>query len=166
MHFRDRFDGSLYSHDLDAAKATTSISRFDGVDDASLLRLAKELTRHFSDRLNMRLMREISTHENKSDMRSIKLLESILAQLSTQGLARRVLGPVVGVYELRVGDAHPTSSTIEEAFSLAGIDRSRSHLRQAEQMIDNYARAIWGVGKILFDDLGKRAEARVTEPRD
>ena len=155
--FRECFGGALYAHELDE-KAATSLSRFDGVDDAALLRLAKELTRQFSDRLNTRLMREISTHQAKSKLGSIKLLESILAPLSSQELAHRVLGPIVGVYDLRTGDAHPTSSDIEEAFNLAGIDRSRSHLRQAQQMIDNYARAILGVGKILFDGLEKEKE--------
>ncbi len=150
--FRERFGAALYAHELDE-KAATSISRFDGVDDAALMRLAKELTRQFVDRLNIRPMRDISTHEAKSKLGSIKLLESILAPLSSQELAHRVLSPIVGVYELRTGDAHPTSSDIEEAFALARIDRSMSPLRQAEQMIDNYARAIWDIGKILSDEL-------------
>jgi hypothetical protein len=156
--FRDSFGGPLYAHELDQ-KTATSISRFDGLDDASLLRLAKELTRQFVDRLNVRLMRENSSHENKSKLGSIKLLESILARLSTEELARRVLAPVVGVYDLRTGDAHPTSSTIEEAYALAGIDRSKSPIRQAEQMIDNYARAIWGIGKILLDSLKSETDS-------
>jgi hypothetical protein len=132
--FYDRFGGPLYSHELDARAPT--ISRFDGTDDLSLLRLAKELTRQFSDRLNIPLLRKISSHGNNTNLGSIKLLESVLANLSTQDLARQILSVVVGVYDLRVGDAHPTSSKIEDAFSLAGIDRSKSHLRQAEQMID------------------------------
>jgi hypothetical protein len=155
--FRDNFGGPLYAHDTDAGTATP-ISRFDGFDDASLLRLAKELHRQFGDRLNIATLRQLSTSKNKGDLRSIKLLESVLADISSQELAHRVLGPIVGVYDLRIGDAHPTSSDIEEAFALAGIDRSRSHLRQAQQMIDNYAHAIWGVGKILFDDLEKKKE--------
>lgn len=100
--FHDSFGGPLFAHDLDPRTATL-ISRFDGVDDASLLRLAKELTRQFSDRLNVRLLRRISTHENKSKLDSIKLLESILASVSTQELARSVLATVAGVYDLRVG---------------------------------------------------------------
>jgi hypothetical protein len=153
--FSDRFGSPLYLHELD----TTGIplSRFDGVDDVSLLRLAKELHRNFGDRLNVPVLRQISTHQSK--LGSIKSLESILASISTPELAHRVLAKIVGVYDLRVGDAHPTSSAIEEAFLLAGIDRSRSPLRQAEQMIDNYANAIWGVGRIICDDLERKRKA-------
>jgi len=158
--FRDSFGGPLFTHELDSR--TAPISRFDGVDDAALLRMAKELTRQFSDRLNIPLMRQISTHEKKTELGSIKLLESVLASISTQELARSVLSAVVGVYDLRVGDAHPTSSKIEKAFSLAGIDRSKPHLRQAEQMIGNYAHAIWGIGKVLYEDLEKQKAANKT----
>ena len=50
---------------------------------------------------------------------------------------------------MRVGDAHPTGSKITEAIKLAGIDQRNSFLRQGEQLIHNFGRSIWSIGKFL-----------------
>jgi len=52
---------------------------------------------------------------------------------------------------MRVGDAHPTSSKIGDALKLAEIDESKSFLRQGEQLISNFGRSIWWIGKLLFE---------------
>jgi hypothetical protein len=61
-------------------------------------------------------------------------------------------GAIVGAYEIRVGDAHPTGSKIGYAIKLAGIDESRSFMKQGEQLIFNFARSVWWIGKLLFGD--------------
>ena len=52
---------------------------------------------------------------------------------------------------MRISDAHLTSSKIDSALQLAGIDDSQSFLKQAEQLIKNFGESIWWVGKLLFD---------------
>lgn len=108
--FRQKFNVALYSHDLDHLEAMKQISRFASKDQASLLRLAKELVRVFSDRLDVRELRKLSTHSNKEKLASNKLLQDVLAQKVGADKAREVFGPIVGAYDMRVGDAHPTSS--------------------------------------------------------
>ncbi len=149
--FRQEFDISLYSHDIEQSEAMRHISRFASKDQASLLRLAKELVRVFSDRLDVRELRKLSTHPDKKKLGSNKLLEDILAQKIGADKARRVFGPIVGAYDMRVGDAHPTSSKIGDALKLAGIDESKSFLRQGEQLISNFGQSIWWIGKLLFE---------------
>ncbi len=51
---------------------------------------------------------------------------------------------------MRIGDAHPTGSKIGEAFKLAGIDENKSFLRQGEQLINNFGRSVWWIGKTLL----------------
>lgn len=145
--FEKVFGQPLYTHPIDKGDFFARVSRFAAVDQASLLRLAKELVRIFTDRLDVRSLRVVSNDNEKDSLRSNKLLEGILAEQIGKDNARSVFGIVVGVYELRVGDAHPTGSSIHEAFELARIDSSRSYLRQAEQLIDNYGYAIWQIGK-------------------
>ena len=41
----------------------------------------------------------------------------------------RFFGVIVGVYDMRLGDAHPTGSKIEEAIKLAGIDENQSFFK-------------------------------------
>lgn len=148
--FRHEFNVALYSHDIDDAELMQHISRFASKDQASLLWLAKELVRVFSDRLDISALRELSTHAEKGKLASNKLLQDILTQKVGVDKARQIFGVIVGAYDMRVGDAHPTSSKIGDALKLAGIDQSNSFLAQGEQLISNFGQSIWWIGKLLF----------------
>ena len=148
--FRDTFGVPLFTHDINRSEVLKHISRFASKDQASLLRLAKELVRVFSDRLDVRELRKLSTHSNKDKLGSNKLLEDVLAQKVGPEKARKIFGPIAGAYDMRVGDAHPTSSKIGDALKLAGLDDNSSYLRQGEQLISNFGQSIWWIGKLLF----------------
>ena len=120
------------------------VSRFVSKDHASMLRLAKELVRVFSDRLNVRELRKLSTHAEKEKLGSNKLLQDVLAQEVGAEKARRIFGVIAGAYDMRVGDAHPTGSKIGDALKLAEIDESGSFLRQGEQLISQ----LWTVSLV------------------
>jgi hypothetical protein len=140
----------LFTHDIDDAAAMQQVSRFTSKDQSTLLRLAKELVRVFSDRLNVRELRKISTHADKDKLGSNKLLQDVLAQKVGVEKARKIFAEIAGTYDMRLGDAHPTGSKIEDAIKLAGIDQSLSFLRQGEQLINNFGRAIWHTARLLF----------------
>lgn len=150
--FRENFDVGLYTHEIDDVEVIQHVSRFASKDQASLLRLAKELVRVFSDRLDVRALRKLSTHAEKEKLGSNKLLQDILAQKVGAEKARSIFGPIAGTYDMRVGDAHPTSSKIGEALKLAEIEVSRSFMRQGEQLIHNFGRSVWWTGKLLFGE--------------
>lgn len=149
--FRKTFGVSLFTHEINHTEAMKHIYRFASKDQVSLLRLAKELVRIFSDRLNVSELRRLSTHSNKDKLGSNKLLEDVLAQKVGPEAARKVFGPIAGAYDMRVGDAHPTSSKIGDAIKLAGIDANLSYLRQGQQLISNFGQSIWWIGKLLFE---------------
>ena len=148
--FKQEFNVSLFSHELSREEFFKKISRFDSKDQASLLRLAKEIVRVFSDRINVKELRNLSRYSDKDKLGSNKLLQDILSQRVGNDTARKVFGPIVGAYDMRVGDAHPTSSKIEEALKLAGIDDEISFLRKGEQLISNIGQSIWWIGKLMF----------------
>ncbi len=148
--FRKTFGVSLFSHEIDDAASMQHVSRFSSKDQASLLRLAKELVRIFSDRLDVRSLRKLSNHPDKEKLGSNNLLQSILAQKAGEARAREVFAAIAGAYDMRLGDAHPTSSKIGEALKLAGIDTAASSLRQGEQLIRNFGHAVWCTGSLLF----------------
>jgi hypothetical protein len=148
--FREHFNINLFSHEINDEELIQTISRFESRDLPSLLKLAKDLNRAFSDRLDIRELRKLSTHEKREQLGSIKLLEEVLAQKVGAERSRDILGVVVGVYDMRVGDAHPTSSKISDAIRLARIDENNSFLRQGEQIISNYGQSIWWIGRLLF----------------
>jgi len=148
--FRQEFGISLFTHDIDDAAVMQQVSRFASKDQASLLRLAKDLVRVFSDRLNVCELRKFSTHAEKEKLGSNKLLQDVLAQKVGADKARQIFGAIAGAYDMRVGDAHPTGSKIGDALKLAGIDESCSFMRQGEQLIFNFGRSVWWIGKLLF----------------
>jgi hypothetical protein len=148
--FHQEYSVSLFSHCIDISDVSKYISRFASKDQPSLLRLAKELVRVFSDRLDVRELRKLSLHPDKEKLGSNRLLQDILAQKVGPKKARDVFGPIVGAYDMRVGDAHPTSSKIGDALKLAGIDDTKSFMRQGEQLISNFGQSIWLIGKLLF----------------
>ncbi len=147
--FRVAFNVSLFTHELDAA-SMQRVSRFSSEDQASLLRLAKEIVRVFSDRLDVRSLRTLSNHPDKDKLGSNKLLQSILGQKVGDDSAREVFAAIAGAYDMRVGDAHPTSSKIAETLKLAGIDAAASSLRQGEQLIRNFGHAVCCIRSLLF----------------
>jgi hypothetical protein len=148
--FLKEFGVALFNREIDDSEAMQQVSRFVSVDRASLLRLAKELIRVFSDRLNIKELRNLATRADKDDLRSNKLLEDVLAQKIGPEKARDAFGVIAGVYDMRVGDAHPTSNKITEAIELAGVDEDRSYLRQGEQLIHNFGLSVARIGMMLF----------------
>jgi len=149
--FREVFNSSLFTHDIDDQSAMQQVSRFASKDQASLLRLAKEIVRVFSDRLSVRELRKISNQAEKDKLGSNKLLEGVLAQRVGADRAREINGPIVGAYDMRVGDAHPTGSGIGDALKLAKVDSNLSFLRQGEQLIFSFGRSVWLTAKSLLD---------------
>lgn len=150
--FKQKLNVDLFSHDINDSELLQQISRFVSTDRTSLLRLAKDLVRVFTDRLNVKALRELSNHKDKNKLGSNKLLQDIVAQKIGEDNAYKIFSVIVGVYEMRLGDAHPTSSKIEDAIKLAGIDEKQSFLRQGEQLIFNLGRAIGYIGYIIFGD--------------
>jgi hypothetical protein len=112
-----------------------NISRFNATDDSSLLTLAKDIYRAVVENLDLDVLRSIFDPANK-DLGSIKLIEKILEKYVNQKIARNCTKHLAGIYKLRIGDAHKTSSDLDDAFNLAGIDRTCSITRQAMQLID------------------------------
>lgn len=152
ISFKNKYGIDLFLNKIDETQLTKEISRFSSTDQSSLLRLAKELIRIFSERLNKSALKDLSMHPKKKELGSNKLLEDILAQKVGTEKARKVFGVIAGTYDMRIGDAHPTSSKISDALKLAQIDEGNSFLRKGEQLISNFGQAIWFIGKLLFEE--------------
>ncbi|XXQ69042.1 hypothetical protein ACKLNO_04055 [Neisseriaceae bacterium B1] len=152
LNFKQTFHCNLFTQDFDIQEQKKVISRFNCIDESSLLTLAKELIRIFSDRLNKDALRSLSNHKDKKQRGSNKLLQDVVSQYVGEDKAYEIFTPIIGVYDMRLGDAHPTSSKINDALNLAGIDNSLSYLKQGEQLIRNFGQAIWFIGAALFSN--------------
>lgn len=153
--FNKKFHCSLFNQNINEEEYFKKISRFISIDKNSLLTLAKEIIRVFSDRLNkeslLQALKSLSVDTSKlQNYGTNKLLEKIIAQKIGEEQVHKIFAPIVGTYEMRIGDAHPTSSKIDNAFKLAGIDKSLSYLQQGEYLINNFACTLFHINKILY----------------
>lgn len=87
--------------------------------------MAKDLARLIVDSLDAGAIQSITPPPKDEKWGSLKSLEHLLASRYNRDLIRRIMAPLVGVYELRQADAHLPSSKIKEAFELIDLDGSQ-----------------------------------------
>jgi hypothetical protein len=66
---------------------------------------------------------------------SLKSLEKALAAGIESVRAAAIVGPLFGIYELRLGDAHLPSSQIYDALGKARVDKAEPFVEQGAQLI-------------------------------
>lgn len=56
---------------------------------------------------------------------------------------------LVGVYELRLGDAHLPSEKLQEAFRLAGVSQEEPPLLRGAHLIHNVTAALFRIARLI-----------------
>lgn len=123
--------------------------RFRAVDDAGIFALAKDVSRLTADRLNITEMQRIAPPPSKTQWRSLKSLEHLLATKIDDKKARSLISPLVGAYELRHADAHLPGKETEESFALLDIDRSLPTVIQGYQLLHACVSSLYSVIDVL-----------------
>ena len=123
--------------------------RFRVTGKEGLFSLSKDLTRLFIDRLDVTLLRKLTSPPN--ELRSLKRLEKLLAMKFQEKNAREALGPLVGIYELRHGDAHLPSAEYANAMSLVGIDQEAPYVVQGYQLMHSFVSTLTTIWQMLQD---------------
>lgn len=147
--FHARWNAPLFSEHESTPKVLGSIHRFRAHDRESLLAIAKDLARVTADSINLESVRGVAPTKKDEKRGSLKSLEAALATVVPCDDARRLLGPLFGVYDLRVADAHIASADLTKPLALCGIDPSASWLRQAMQLLESTADALTGIAEAL-----------------
>lgn len=125
--------------------------RFRAVDEAGLYSLAKDLARLTAESFDTSAIQSIAPPPAGKKLGSLKSLENLLAVKADEETARAILGPLVGVNELRHADAHLASNDIDEAYKLLGIDKSLPYVHQGCQLIESCVAAIYSAIDVLKD---------------
>ena len=112
-----------------------SIHRFRAVDEKGLFALAKDVARIIADDIDTESLQKIAIPPKGTKWGSIKTVEKLLALKIPTETARKITSPLVGVYELRHGDAHLPSSEIDKAFTLLNINTSLPTVLQGYQLL-------------------------------
>lgn len=145
----------LFNHHDATSTIAKTVHRFRALEQNGLLALAKDLARLTADRINIPGVQAACAPPKGEKWRSLKSLENALGTLLPKEQARSLLTPLVGIYELRLGDAHLPSSTIDDAFNMIAIDRSIHAVGQGFQMLARTANALSAIGAATSEALVK-----------
>jgi hypothetical protein len=80
---------------------------------------------------------------------SLKSLEKLIALKASPEKARALLGPLVGIYELRHADAHLAGSDIDEAFVLARVDRTQPFVFQGYHLLNSCVSSLFAILEVF-----------------
>jgi hypothetical protein len=72
---------------------------------------------------------------DKENWGSLKSLEKVLAAVTGEKRAHATLGPLHGIYNLRLADAHIASKDLDEAYALAQVDRALPFVMQGRDLL-------------------------------
>ena len=136
----------LREHDY-VSDLITRAHRFRVTSREGLFSLSKDLTRLFVDRLDVTLIRKLTSAPN--GLGSLKLLEKLVAMDVQEELAREVVGPLVGIYELRHGDAHLPSAEYANAMNLVEIDQEAPYVAQGYQLMHGFMSALSTICQVV-----------------
>jgi hypothetical protein len=126
-----------------------SAHRFRAADKDGIFALAKDVARLTADRIDVGVLQKIVVPPKGEKWGSLKSLEKLLATRLPPDEARAMVAPLVGIYELRLRDAHLPSSEINEAFALANVDPAARPLEQGRQLLESAVSALRAIFEAL-----------------
>jgi len=146
---RNRFGVEAVRDHADVAGLMSRCHRFRAVDEEGLLALAKDLTRVVADRIDATALQTIVAPEKGKKWGSLKSLEKVVAADIGYDKARALFGPLFGIYELRIADAHLSNDEREENLRLARVDPNSPLVIQGCQMIESCVQVLWSAAAII-----------------
>ncbi len=137
--FREVFKKNIFKEHFLEKELLSRINRFHANDIEGIYNLAKELTRLVIERVDLEVLKAIKPEEDK-ELGSLKRIERLLNEAALDG--RSLMGALVGVYDLRLADAHLPSEKASESLRLVGINDDGNYQDMAKQMIKNIAKSL------------------------
>ena len=135
-------------HDY-VAELLPCIHRFRAADTESLFALAKDVARITADDIDAKQLQTIVAPPKRESWGSLKSLEKVLATKIDPADAQKILRPLVGVYKLRVADAHLPPDDVDDAMRLIGVDDEAPFVVQGWQLLDATVVAIQEIGEVI-----------------
>lgn len=133
--FRKRFGVALFRPYSNREEAFKTCHRFRALSSSGLYELAKDLVRVIVEHIDSTALHKIVSPPQKEGWGSLKSLEKVLATLKGGHGAHDALGPLHGVYNLRLADAHFAGKDLNEAYALAQVDRTLPFVLQGRDLL-------------------------------
>lgn len=135
----------------DPRHALKSCHRFRVQTETDLFQLAKDVTRVVLEELNLDVLLKhgppVVKKESKPGTRTA-LQRAIATQIGEDG-ARSMMGPLAGLYDLRLNDAHVAADKVASGVNLLGIDQTQPLVQQGAQLLRSTAEALEQVTRVI-----------------
>jgi len=132
-------------HD-DIANIIKSCHRFRALSFDGLLSLAKDIARLTADSIDKKELQKLLTLPDKEKLGSLKSLEKVLAMSTGDEKAKSLMGPLFGIYDLRLADAHLPAADLKVALGLVKVNRDEPGVFQGFRLIDY---TVWTLVQIV-----------------
>jgi hypothetical protein len=133
--FVKRFGRALFRPHTGSTEELKSCQRFKALSASGLYGLAKDLARAVFEHVDTAGLHKIVAPPEKEKWASLKSLEKVLATVTGEKWAHASLGPLHGIYNLRLADAHIASKDLDEAYALAHVDRTLPFVMQGRDLL-------------------------------
>src|SRR5260370_15535482 len=133
--FTKRFGSNLFRAHPDSTPLVAKCHRFRVLKESGLYDPAKHLFRLTADHIDTQVLHAIVAPPEGENWGSLKSLEKVLATVVAAREAYLLLGPLHGIYNLRIADAHIPSADLDDAFTLTSVDRTAPFVIQGGQLI-------------------------------
>jgi hypothetical protein len=131
---KTKLGSDLFKDHSSEKDISRKIHRFQATSLEGFYLLCKEITRFLIERIDMDFLKKLKKEDEK--LGTLKRLENILTALGYDG--RKMMGVLVGVYDLRLADAHlPSTDKIAESMKLVGIDYEEMKLTSGKKLLEN-----------------------------
>lgn len=110
--------------------------RFQAAEADGLLKLSKELTLLFMERVYVdNVVNTINLPKVGQKLGSLKVLEKLVAKCCSKAVAKEMMAPLFGIYDLRLADAHLGSGLIASGKARANVDDTAPSAMQGRQLL-------------------------------
>jgi len=147
--FSGRFGAPLLKPHDDHEQILRKAHRFRVSDRTSLWGLAKDIARLTADSFDVASLRTALSLGKDDKVGTLKGVQRLLDPLIGKDKARGVMAPLVGVYDLRLGDAHLPSSDIDEALMLVQIDSSLPWPMQGRDLLSIVVSVLYAIEDVF-----------------
>jgi hypothetical protein len=141
----------IFRHHSEIPKLLARTHRFRATDKEGLFALAKDVARLTADSIDSSELQKLVAPPKDAKWGSLKSLEHVLATKIGPDDARTMLSPLVGIYELRLADAHLPSPETGEAMQLVGIKEQEPYVTQGYQLLHACVSSLYSISKVVED---------------
>jgi hypothetical protein len=143
----------LRDHD-DVPAIMQRVQRFRAADPEGLTGLAKDVTRLFIERVDTSAV-IVAAALPKTERKpgSLKAIETLIGQGCGHEAARAIMAPLFGIYDLRLADAHLSSSNaVADALARIGVVLDEPAPMQGRRLLRGFVEALRQVTNCMLKE--------------